>query len=123
MPPVQPRPITTTSTSLSLVTMAPSSAHVRDAERIGRERLVEIFGDILAIDLDHARKANHLPAGFVAVAAIDRVAEHAFYHGLIDGGPERPHRQAAVELDLVGGQADQHLLALLFVEAIEGLPV
>src|SRR5580704_3890149 len=123
MPPVQPRPTTTTSTSLSLVTMAPSSAHVRDAERIGGERLVEIFRDILAVDLDHAREADQLPAGLVAVAAIDRVREHALHHGLIDGGPERSHLQAGVELDLVGGKPDQHLLALFLVEPVEGLAI
>src|SRR5689334_12288477 len=123
MPPVQPRPTTTTSTSLSLDTMAPSSAHVRDAERIGGERLVEIFCDILAVDLDHAREADQLPARLVAVAAVDRVREHAFHDGLIERGPERAHLEAAVELDLVGGKPDQHLLALLLVEPVEGLAV
>src|SRR5215469_4089448 len=124
MPPVQPRPTTTTSTSLSLVTMLrPPSAHVRDAERIGGERLVEILCDILAIDLDHAREADELPARLVAIAAVDRVGEHPLHHGLIDRGPEHPRRQPALEAHLAGGKANQDLLALLLVQTIERLAV
>ena len=59
-------------------------------------------GGILAIDRDHAREADQFPARFVAVAAVDRVREHAFHHGLIDRGPENPCRQPAVESELAG---------------------
>src|SRR5262245_22722227 len=105
MPPVQPRPTTTTSTSLSLVAMARPSAHVRDPEDFGGVFLAAILLDVLAMHRDHARKADQLPAGLVAVAAIDRVGEHAFDYGLVQRAPERPHRQPAVEGDLGGGQA------------------
>src|SRR5216684_8188487 len=122
MPPVQPRPTTTTSTSLSFVAIAPSSsAHVRDADRIALEFLVAEFLDIFAMHRDDAGEAEHAPARLVAIAAVDRVGEHAFHHGLVHGAPERAHRQAAVEGDLGGREADQHLLALLRVEAVEGL--
>src|ERR1700704_5316269 len=123
MPPVQPRPTTTTSTSFSFVTMSSSSTHVRDAERVGGKRLVEILRDILAIDLDHAREVDQFPARLVAVAAIDRVREHALHHGLIDRGPEHPRRQPAVEGHLAGRQPDENLLALLLVETVERLAV
>ena len=124
MPPVQPSPTITTSTSLSFV------CHVRPPQlmsamptRLGRERLVAVFRDVLAVDGDGAGKADHLPARLVAVAAIDRVGEHAFHHGLIEHGPEHAHRQAAGEADLAGREPDQHLLALRFVEPVEGLAI
>src|ERR1044071_8055736 len=71
IPPVQPRPTTTTSTSLSFVTIPASSAHVRDAERIGRECLVLVFLDILAMHRDRTRETDQLPARLVAVAAVN----------------------------------------------------
>src|ERR1700722_1830079 len=123
MPPVQPRPTTTTSTSFSFVTMASSSAHVRDAERIGGKRLVEISCDILAIDLDDAREVDQFPARLVAVAAVERVGEHALHHGLIDRGPERPHRQPALEGELAGREPHQHLIPLLLIEPVEWLAI
>src|SRR4051794_10827549 len=89
------------------------SAHVRDAERIGREFLVLIFLDVLAMHGDRAGKADQLPASLVAVAAIDRVGEHALHHGLIEHRPEWTHRQAAVECDLRGGKPNQDFLTLL----------
>src|SRR5262245_52355553 len=103
MPPVQPSPTMTASTSLSLVTMVrPPSAHVRDADWIVRERFVLEPLDVLPMDRDGAREADELPARFVAVAAVDRVGEHALHHSLIDRGPELAHRQAVIEGDFRG---------------------
>ena len=68
---------------------------------------------------DDAGKADDRPARLVAVAAIDRIGIHAFDHGLIQRGPERAHRQSAVEGDLAGGQADQHFLALRVLDPVE----
>src|SRR5690349_12215301 len=90
MPPVQPRPTITTSTSLSLVAMfPPPSAQIRDAHGGVRKDLVAELADVLAIDRDRARKAEHLPARLVAIAAVDRVGEHALHYGLVHGAPER----------------------------------
>src|SRR5262245_37729820 len=123
MPPVQPSPTMATSTSFSFVTIVAPSTHVRDADRLGREFLVAIFGDVFAMHRDHAGEADHAPAGFVAVAAVNRVGEHAFHHCLVDGAPERARRQAVVEGELAGGEGDEHLLALLVVEAVERLAI
>src|ERR1700685_4036174 len=108
MPPVQPSPTMTTSTSLSFFAMARPSTHIRDADRLVGERLVAILHDVLAMHRDGAREAEHLPARLVAVAAVDRVGEHAFLHGLIKRAPEGAHRQAVVEGDLRGREAEQH---------------
>src|SRR5262245_36413009 len=101
MPPVQPRPTMTASTSLSFVTMfRPPSAHVRNTDGLGGEFLVAILRDVLAMHSDRAGEADHAPAGLVAVATVNRVREHAFHHGLVDGAPERPRRQPVVEAEL-----------------------
>src|SRR5437763_10978052 len=152
IPPVQPSPTTTTSTSLSFVTMTrpqsafvarmkrsemreisvpgvvgpgyrcahpgyrvcARSAHIRDAERaVCGEFLVPVFLDVLAMHRDRAGEADQLPAGLVAVAAMDRIGEHAFHDALIKRRPEHAHRQAVVEGDLRAREGDQHLLALL----------
>src|SRR4051812_16824422 len=123
MPPVQPSPTITASTSLSLVAMARPSAHVRDADRIGGKFLVAILLDIVAMHRDRARESDHPPSGLVAVSAIDRIGEHAFPHGLIDRRPEHPRRQAAVEGHLAGRQPDHNVLALRLLEPVEGLAV
>src|SRR5215468_626218 len=124
MPPVQPRPTITTSTSLSFVAMCrPPSAHVRNADRFIGERLVFEFLDILAMYRDRAREADQPPAGLVAVAAMDRIGEHTLHHGLVHHGPELARRQAAVEGDAAARERDQHLLALRFGELIEALGV
>src|SRR3954470_21124412 len=124
MPPVQPRPTITTSTSLSFVAMCRSpSAHVRNADRFIGERLVLEFFDVLAMYRDRAREADQPPAGLVAVAAMDRVGKHAFHYGLIDHGPELTCRQPAVEVDAAGRKRDQHLLALGFGKLIEAFAV
>src|SRR5215470_9840146 len=121
IPPVQPRPTTTTSTSLSFVTMVPSrSAHVRYADRVIGKRLVAELHHVLAMHRDRAWEAEHAPGGLVAVAAIDRVAEHAFHYGLVDGAPEHAHRRPVLECDLALRQFDEHLLALGFVDLVEG---
>src|SRR5436305_3913782 len=112
MPPLQPNPTMTTSTSLSFVVMARPSTHVRDAERLVRERPAAILLDVIAMHRDDAGKADDGPARLVAVAAIDRIGIHAFDHGLIQHCPERAHRQPVIERDFTAGQADQHLLAL-----------
>src|ERR1700761_6467521 len=111
MPPVQPSPTMTTSTSLSLVVIVAPSTQIRDAERLVRERLAPIALDMVAVHGDRAGKADDRPSGFVAVAAIDRVGIDALDHGLVQRGPEHRHRQPVVEADLVGGQAGQHLFA------------
>src|SRR5450755_3421994 len=100
MPPVQPSPTMTTSTSLSFVAMARPSTHVRNAERLVRKRLAAILLDMVAMHRDDAGKADDRPSGLVAVAAIDRVGIHAFDHGLVQRRPEHPHRRPVVELDL-----------------------
>src|SRR6266545_3805822 len=124
MPPVQPRPTITTSTSLSFVAMCrPPSAHVRNADRIIGERLVLEFLDVLTVHRDRAREADQPPAGLVAVAAMDRVGEHALHHGLINHGPELACRQAAVKGDAAARKRDQYLLTLGFGELIEALAV
>src|SRR6267378_3374908 len=53
MPPVQPSPTMTTSTSFSLVVMSSSlSAHVRDADGVDRVFLVAVLLDVLVVDRD-----------------------------------------------------------------------
>src|SRR5580698_10617703 len=88
MPPVQPSPTMTTSTSLSFVAVACSSTHVRDADRLVRERLAAIFLHVIAMHRDSAGETDDRPASLVAVAAIDRVGIDAFDHGLVKRGPE-----------------------------------
>src|SRR5712671_7469452 len=119
MPPVQPSPTMTTSTSLSFVVMARPSAHVRNAERRGRERLAAIFLHMIAMHRDDAGKADDRPSRLVAVAAVDRVGIHALDYGLIKRGPEHPRRQPVVEGDPGGGQTGQNFLALRALDAVE----
>src|SRR6185295_804724 len=119
MPPVQPNPTMTTSTSLSFVVMASSSAHVRDAKRLVRERLAAVLLDVIAMHRDDAGKADDGPARFVAVAAVDQLGIHAFDHGLIQRRPGRAHRHPVVEQYLAGGQAEQYLLALRRLDPVE----
>src|SRR5678816_160911 len=86
MPPVQPRPTSTTSTSFSFLAIVRPLAHVRNADWIDREWLVAVLFDVLIVDGDHAGETDQLPAGFVLVAAVHRVREHAFHHGLVHRG-------------------------------------
>src|SRR5580698_2429664 len=119
MPPVQPSPTMTTSTSPSFVAMARSSTHVRDADGLVREWLAAVLRHMIAMHRDDAGKADDRPSCLVAVAAIDRIGIHAFDHSLIERGPEHPHRQPVVEGDLAGRQAGQHLLALRVLDPVE----
>src|SRR4051812_20693579 len=99
-------------------------AHVCDAKRTaGREFLVLVFFHVLTMHRDGAGEADQLPASLVAVAAVNRVGEHPLHHGLIERRPEHAYGQAALEGDLGGREAGQHLFALLFVEAIERLAI
>src|SRR6202158_3462255 len=88
IPPVQPRPTMTASTSLSFVTMARPSTHIRNADRISRGGLATILRHVVAMHRDRAGESDHAPARFVAVAAVDRIGIHAFNHGLIERYPE-----------------------------------
>src|SRR5438445_11074052 len=89
MPPVQPRPTMTTSTSFILVAMSSSdSTHVRDAERIDGVFLVAKLLDVLIMHDDNSKKADDLPTRLVPVATVDRIKEHAFHDGLIHRGEE-----------------------------------
>src|SRR5215470_4528817 len=123
MPPVQPSPTMTASTSFNFVAMSSSLAHIRDADRIVGEFLVAVFLHVLAVHRDRAGETDQLPAGLVAVAAVDRVGEHSFHHGLIDRGPEHARRRPALEGDLAGGEADEHLLLLRLGDPVERLAV
>src|SRR5262249_24485334 len=102
MPPVQPSPTMTTSTSFICVAIRPSLAQVRDADCTVWEWLSPEPCDVLAMHRDHARPADHFPPGLVAIAAIDRIGEHPLHHGLIDSGPEDLHGRATLEGDFCG---------------------
>src|SRR5262245_16829910 len=124
MPPVQPRPTMTTSTSLSFVAMCrPPSAHVRNADRFIGERLVLEFLDVLAMHRDRAREADQPPAGLISIAAMDRVGEHTLHHGLVHHGPELACRQSAIEGDAAARKCDQHVLTLRFGELVEAFVI
>src|SRR6266540_285469 len=101
MPPVQPSPTMTASTSFNFVAiLAAPSAHVRDADGIGGEGLVAIFLDVLAMHRDRAGETDQPPARLVAVTAVDRIREHPFHHRLIDGSPKHTHGKPIVEAHL-----------------------
>src|ERR1039458_5222128 len=116
MPPVQPSPTMTTSTSLSFFVMARPSTHISDADGLVRERLAAILLHVIAMHGDDAGKTDQLPARFVAIAAVDRVGKHAFDHGLIERAPEPAHRQPVVESYYGGGQAEQDFFALRLLD-------
>src|SRR5215510_14308891 len=87
MPPVQPKPTMTTSTSFILVAMSSSvSAHVADTHRIGCVFLIAKLFDVLIMQRDDSGKADHLPTRFIAVATVDGIGEHAFHNGLVHSG-------------------------------------
>src|SRR5262249_9805430 len=101
MPPVQPRPTITTSTSFILVAMSSSVlTHVGDAERIGGVFLVTKLLDILRMQSDNSGKPDYLPTRLIAVAAIDRVGEHTFHDRLIHHAEKNPHGRSVFELHL-----------------------
>src|SRR5450756_1728968 len=122
MPPVQPRPTMTTSTSFSLVAMSSSvSAHVRDAEGIDRVFPVAKLLDVLIMHGDHSGEADQLPARLVPVAAVHRVREHAFHDVLIQRGKEHSRRRPVFESHLAGLEIKQKLLALALGDLVETL--
>src|SRR5262249_58944869 len=88
MPPVQPNPTMTASTSFNFVTILPPSAHVRDADGVGGEGLVAIFLHVLAMHRNHPRETDQPPAHFVADAPIDRIRKQPLQPSLITGGTE-----------------------------------
>src|SRR5712691_377302 len=107
MPPVQPSPTMTTSTSFSLVVMSPSSAHVRDADGVDRVFLVAVLLDVLIVHRDHSGEADHLPARLVAVAAVDRVGEHALHDVLVHRREENARGRSVFERHLAGAQSQE----------------
>src|SRR5262245_12995168 len=124
MPPVQPKPTMTTSTSFILVAMSSSvSAHVRDAERIRDVFLVAKLLDVLIVHGDHSGEADDLPARLVAVTAIDRVGKHAFHHGLIHRGEENARGRSVFESNLAGLETQEKLFALALGDLVETLAV
>src|SRR5262249_54940536 len=100
MPPVQPSPTMPSPTSCTFVVSLPASVHVRDADGVGREGLVAIFLDVLAMHRDYPGETDQPPARLVAVAAVDRIREHPFHHRLIEGGPEHADGKPIVEAHL-----------------------
>src|SRR5476649_2502061 len=106
MPPVQPSPTMTTSTSLSFVVMARPSTHISDADGLVRERFAAILLHVIAMHGDHSGETDQRPARFVAIAAVDRVGKHALHDGLIERAPKHAHRQSIIESDCKLGQAD-----------------
>src|SRR3977135_3583906 len=120
MPPVQPSPTMTASLSFNLVAMSSSSAHVGDADGIGRKFLVAILLDILPMHRDRAGESDQSPARLVAVAAVDRVGEHALHHRLVHGGPEHARGEPGVEAQLAGGNCHEHRLGTLVSEPVDG---
>src|SRR5580704_16562471 len=83
MPPVQPNPTMTTSTSLSFVVMGfPPLAHIGDADGLVGERLAAILRNVVAMHRDDAGKADDGPSGLVTVAAVNRIGIHALDHRL-----------------------------------------
>src|SRR3954470_4727883 len=110
MPPVQPRSTSTTSTSLSFFAMV-ASAHVRNADGVGGERLVAELFDVLVVDSDDAGESEQLPACLVFVAAVHRVGEHAFHHHLIGLREKRARRRTVFKRHFSALQCQQKFLA------------
>src|SRR5258706_809770 len=121
IPPVQPRPTMTASTSLSLVAMA--SAHVLDGDRRDGVLLAAVLLDVLVVHRERAGEAEQLPAGLVAVAAMDRVGEEPLDHGLVHRDEEDARGRPALEGDLAALEREEKLLALCGADLVEGLAV
>src|SRR5262249_30823582 len=100
MPPVQPSPTMTASTSFNFVAILPPSAHVGDADGVGGAGLVAIFLDLFAMHPDPPRETDQPPGRLVPVATVDRIREHPFHHRLIEGGPEHADGKPIVEAHL-----------------------
>src|SRR6266850_4677945 len=78
MPPVQPSPTMTISTDFRRVSIGAPSAQIFDGFRFNGVWLVAVLLHHVDVVADRAGKADHLPGGLVAVAAVERVAEIAF---------------------------------------------
>src|SRR5258708_663893 len=123
MLPVQPMPMTTASTSLSLVTIvSPLSREVRDRLRGLVVFLVEVGLDLLAITRGQAWEADHLPRHLVLVAAIDRVGKEALHGDLIKLVEEHRARES-LKFGLARFERFHRLFALRLGQAIEILAV
>src|SRR5579862_5185865 len=122
MLPVQPTPITTASTSLSVVTMVISSREIGDRLCRQIDLLAAIFLDRVAIDGGQAGIADHLPARLVAIAAIDRVGEKS-----LDGDAEQSLEEIlgrdAGEFGLAGFHRLQRRFAIAFSQPVERFAV
>src|SRR5258708_40309165 len=78
MPPVQPSPTITTSTSFRRVAMV-TSREIEDAGRLDVVLFVAVRLDVLGVDRDGAGEADHLPRHLVTVAAVDRVRKEPLH--------------------------------------------
>ena len=80
-----------------------------------------MLGDVVAIVVARARKADELPARHVAVAAIDRIGEKAFDR-IREDRLEELLAAAVLELDLAILKAGEDLILLTAVSAAKPLP-
>src|SRR5262245_20210151 len=124
MPPVQPKPTMTASTSFILVAMSSSvSAHIRDAERIGAVLLVAELFHVLIMHGDHSGEADDLPARLVPVAAVDRVGKHAFHDSLIHRGEENTRVWSVLESHFASLETQEKFFALSLGDLVKTLAV
>src|SRR5882672_6549371 len=123
MLPVQPMPMTTASTSLSFVTIAPAPLRkVRNRLRFLVVFLVVVGLDLVAITRGQTGKADHLPRHLVLVAAIHGIGEEP----LLGEGQKRIEEQRAAEggeFGLALFQSLQRFFALLRRQAVELLAI
>src|SRR5207302_3065473 len=142
MVPVRPAPTIATSTGLSLVAMAappvvtaqqdvlrvPVLVHLGDAvdDILDRYRHCvvrhAVLLDMHGVDGGDAREADQLPAGLVAVAAIDRIGEEALQR-VREQHVEEELRAHALQFDLAAIQAAQHFILLRCRERAEAVAV
>src|SRR5438105_7671481 len=142
MVPVRPTPTIATSTGLSLVAMAapPVIAAEQDVLRVPvlvylGDALDDILDryrrcvvghavllDVRGVDGRDAREADQLPAGLVAVAAIDRIGEEALQR-VREQHVEEELRAHRLQLDLAAVQAAQHFILLRCGERAEAVAI
>src|SRR2546427_1857434 len=72
---------------------------------------------------DHAGESAHLPARLVAVAAVDRVREHALHDVLVQRREENARGRPVFEHHLGGPQTQEKFLALALADLVEALAV
>src|SRR3569833_1661278 len=115
MAPVQPRPTMTTSLRGSLRAIVLSLVRpfraAGDGHRAVRIRLI-VFGDVVAVVVTRARKADHLPRHHVVIAAIDRVGKEAF-HGVLQDQTKQALAIDGAEIDLAGLHRLEEIVLLL----------